>query len=115
MPFIGLGLHILVALFFAVHVIRSDQQIYSLIILLSFPVLGSVAYFLAVYLPDSRLELGARKTVVAVVRSLDPERELGDARAALDFMPTAKNQIHLAKALLEPTLRMKPQRATRHA
>lgn len=101
MPFIGLGLHILIALFFAVHVVRSGQQIYWLIILFSFPLLGSVVYFLAVYLPDSRLERGARKTVAAVVRSLDPERELREARAAFEYTPTAQNQMRLAKALLE--------------
>ncbi len=101
MPFIGLGLHILVALFFAVHVVRTGQQLYWLIILFSFPLLGSVVYLLAVYLPDSRLERGARKTVAAVVRSLDPERELREARAAFEYTPTAQNQMRLAKALLE--------------
>jgi hypothetical protein len=101
MPFIGLGLHILIALFFAVHVIRSGQQMYWLIVLLSFPLLGSIVYFVAVYLPDSRLERGARKTVAAVVKSMDPERELREARADFDYTPSAQNQMRLAKALLE--------------
>lgn len=52
MPFIGLGLHVFIALFFAVHAIRSGQQIYWLVILFSFPLLGSVVYFLA--LPQPR-------------------------------------------------------------
>lgn len=101
MPFIGLGLHVLIALFFAVHVIRSGQQIYWLIILFSFPLLGSVVYFLAVYLPNSRLEHGAKKTIAAVARSLDPERELREARAAFEYTSTAQNQMRLALALLE--------------
>lgn len=101
MPIFGIGLHILVALFFAVHVIRSGQQIYWLLILFSFPLLGSIVYFVAIYLPDSRLEHGARKTVAAVARSLDPDRELREARAAFDFTPSAQNQMRLAKALLE--------------
>lgn len=101
MPFLGLGLHIIVALFFAVHAMRSRQQMYWLLILFSFPLLGSIVYFLAVYLPDSRLERGARKAVVAAVRSLDPTRELREARAAFDYTPTAQNQMRLALALLE--------------
>ena len=101
MPFIGLGLHVLVALFFAVHALRSGQQIYWLIILFSFPLLGSIVYFLAIYLPNSRLEHGARKVVSAAARSLDPSRELREARAAFDYTPTAQNQMRLALAQLE--------------
>lgn len=101
MPYVGLGLHFVAALYFAVHVIRSGQQLYWLIILFSFPMLGSVAYFLAVYLPDSRLERGARRMVAAAAKAIDPERELREARASFDEAPTAQNQMRLAAALLE--------------
>ena len=101
MPVIfGIGLHVLVALFFAVHVIRSGQQMYWLMILLMFPGLGSLVYFLAVYLPNSRLDHGARKAVRAAARSLDPSRELREAREAFDYTPTAQNQMRLAAAQL---------------
>lgn len=101
MPFIGIGLHILVALFFAVHVVRSGQNMYWLIILFSFPLLGSIVYFFAVYLPDSRLERGARKAVASAARALDPTRELRESRAAFDYTPTADNRLRLARALLD--------------
>jgi hypothetical protein len=101
MPFAGLGLHVLVALFFAVHAVRTGQQLYWLIILFSFPLLGSAAYFLVIYLPDSRLQHGARKIVSAAAKTLDPTRELRDAREAFDYTPTSQNQMRLASALLE--------------
>ncbi|NRF68368.1 hypothetical protein HLB44_15345 [Aquincola sp. S2] len=101
MPFIGLGLHVLVALCFAVHAVRSGQQTYWLFILFSFPLLGSIVYFVAVYLPDSRLERGARKAVRGAVKALDPTRELRAARADFEDTPTAQNQMRLAAALLE--------------
>lgn len=101
MPFMGLGLHVLVALYFAVHAIRSGQQMYWLIILFSFPLLGSVVYFFAIYLPNSKMERGAKKTVSAIVNSLDPTRELREAKAAFEYTPTAQNQMRYAKALLE--------------
>lgn len=101
MPFIGLGLHILIALYFAVHAVRSGQNIFWLFILFSFPLLGSLVYLFTVYLPDSRLEHGARKAVASAARALDPTRELRDARAAFEYTPTAQNQIRLAKALLD--------------
>jgi hypothetical protein len=101
MPIAGLGLHIVIALFFAVHAVRSRQQTYWLFVLFSFPLLGSIVYFLAIYLPDSRLERGARKAIVAAVKSLDPTRELRDARAAFEYTPTAQNQMRLASALYD--------------
>lgn len=100
MTIFGVGLHVLVALFFAVHAVRSGQQLYWLFILFFFPGLGSIVYFLAVYLPASRLNHGARKAVAAAARTLDPGRELREAREAFDYTPTAQNQMRLAAALL---------------
>lgn len=101
MEIFGIGLHVLVAIFFAVHVIRSGQQMYWLLILFMFPGIGSIVYFIAVYLPNSRLNHGARKVVTAAAKSLDPGRELREARDAYDYTPTAQNQMRLASALME--------------
>ncbi|MEO8808101.1 MAG: STAS domain-containing protein [Burkholderiaceae bacterium] len=80
---------------------RSGQQMYWLIILFSFPLLGSIVYFLDIYLPNSRLDHGACRVVAAAARSLDPTRELREARAAFDCTPTAQNQMRLASPLLD--------------
>jgi len=101
MPFIGVGLHILIAIFFAIHAIRSRQQMYWLLILFSFPLLGSVVYFFGIYLPNSRLQHGARKAAAVAAKTLDPTRDLREAQAAFDFTPTAQNQMRLAAAQLE--------------
>ncbi|VFR17101.1 putative membrane protein [plant metagenome] len=101
MPILGLGVHVLIALFFAVHAVRSGQQTYWLFILFSFPLLGSLVYFLTIYLPSSRLERGARRAVAAAGRALDPTRDLREAQSAYDYAPTAQNQMQLAAALLE--------------
>lgn len=100
MPFVGIGLHILIALFFAVHAVRTGRDIYWLMILFFFPLLGSLVYFVAVYLPDSRLQHTVRKTVAAAASNLDPGRELREAQNAFDLTPTAQNQMRLAAALL---------------
>lgn len=101
MPFVGLGLHLFVALYFAIHAVRSGQNMYWLLILFSFPLLGSIVYFFAIYLPNSRLQYGARKAVTSAARALDPTRELREARAAFDYTPTAQNRMRFAAALLE--------------
>ena len=104
MPIVGLGLHVLIALFFAVHAVRSGQNMYWLFILFAFPLFGSIVYFVVIFLPSSRLERGARKVVAAATKAMDPTRELREARSAFEYTPTAGNQSRFAAALLESGL-----------
>lgn len=101
MPFLGLGLHFLIALFFAIHALRNRRQMYWLLILFAFPLLGSLAYFIVEYLPASRLERHGRTAGRAIQKSLDPGRDVREARRMFDLTPTAHNQMRLAAALLE--------------
>lgn len=101
MPFAGLGLHILLAVLCAVHVVRTGQPMYWLFILFAFPMLGSLVYFFTIYLPNSRLERNALKAVSAAAKALDPTKEVRAARAEHEHAPTAQNQMRLAQALLE--------------
>jgi len=101
MPFVGLGLHILVALYFAIHAVRSGQQIFWLIVLFSFPLLGSVVYFFAIYLPASQMDRGFRRVANIATKALDPGRELREAQQAFNLTPTAQNQMRLANALMD--------------
>jgi len=100
-PYAGIGLHLIVAVICAIHAVRTGQPMYWLIILFLFPLLGSVVYIFAVYLPNSRLEHGARRAVSVAAKAIDPNREVREARSAFDHAPTAQNQMRLAAALLE--------------
>lgn len=101
MPFIGIGLHVLAAIFFAVHAIRSGQSLYWLILLFSFPLLGSVVYFLAIYFPEIRHSRGARQVIRGASQLINPGQELRSARAELAHTPTLQNRVRLATVLLE--------------
>lgn len=101
MPFFGLGIHLVIAVFFAIHAVRTGQSLFWLLLLFSFPLLGSLVYFFAVWLPGSGWEHGTRKAMNAAGRLLDPTRELREAREAYEFTPTAQNRIRLAHALLD--------------
>jgi len=100
MPF-GIGVHILVAICFAVHAFRTGQDRYWLFILFMFPFLGSVVYAIVVWLPEMRGSRGARQVASGVRRILDPNRELREARDQLDMAATPNNRLRLAEALLE--------------
>lgn len=97
----GLGVHVIIALFFAIHALRTGRPIYWLIILFSFPGLGSIAYFFAEYLPTHKLNRGVQQVSKSALKLLDPSRELRDAEQAFDLTPTVQNRIRLASALDE--------------
>ena len=101
MPFLGLGLHVLIALFFAVHAMRHGKQMYWLLILFSFPLLGSIVYFVVEYLPASRMQRTAGKVANAAIGFFDPAREYRAAAEAYDLAPTAQNKLRLARAALD--------------
>jgi hypothetical protein len=100
MPIVGFGLYFVLAIFCAIHVVRTGQPLYWLMILFGFPLLGSLVYFFAIYLPTSRLRRHALRAVSAAARAIDPTREVREARVAFDETPTAQNQMRLAEALL---------------
>lgn len=100
MPYFGLGLHVIVALFFAIHAVRTGRQMYWLLILFSFPLLGSAVYFFAEYLPDLRFNRTARSAAHAIKSFVDPDREMREAQLAYDQAPTVGNCIRMAQALL---------------
>jgi hypothetical protein len=101
MPFLGIGFHVIVALFFAVHVVRNNQNMYWLFILFAFPLLGSVVYFFAIYLPEMRHSHGARVATRAVTQLIDPNRAVREARNDFDRAPTVQHRVQLGDALLQ--------------
>ena len=99
MPFVGL-VHFAIAAFFGVHAIRSGQPVYWLFVLFAFPLLGSVVYFFAIYLPGMHNSRGGMRAVRAVQTLVDPNRELREATLEFDRTPTAYNRARLGGALL---------------
>jgi len=99
MPILAL-LHIAIAIYFAVHAVRTGRNTIWLFALLMFPLLGSVVYFFAEYLPEKRNSRVMRNTGAALKTLIDPNRELREAQAALEQTPSMGNRLRLAQALL---------------
>ncbi len=59
------------------------KQMYWLLILFSFPLLGSIVYFVVEYLPASRMQRTAGKVASAAIGFIDPEREYRAAEPGL--------------------------------
>ena len=92
--------HIAVAIFFAVHAVRTGRNTIWLFALLAFPLLGSIVYFFAEFLPEKRNSAVVRKGGAALKSLIDPNRELREAEAALEQTPSMGNRLRLAQALL---------------
>lgn len=99
MPFFGIGLHIIIALFFAIHAVRNGRPMYWLFVLFSFPLLGSIVYFFAEYMPSSTLDRNLNKASNLAANLIDPSRELRESKQAFELAPTIQNRMRLAKAL----------------
>lgn len=99
MPFVAL-VHLAIAAFFAVHAVRTGRPMQWLFILFAFPLLGSIVYVFAVYLPAMRYTRQGIKAARAVQSIIDPNRELREASNEFDRTPTAYNRARLAAALL---------------
>lgn len=100
MPYAGLGLHVIVAIHFASHVLRTGQDRYWLMILFAFPLFGSLVYFLMIWLPDARRSTHGQMVARGVQKLLDPTRELRAAQDALELAATPANRLRLADALM---------------
>ena len=100
MPFAGLGLHVIVAIYFAMHAIRTGQDKYWLFILFAFPGIGSLVYAFTIWLPEARRSPQGHLVARGVRQLLDPTRELREAQEAMDLSATPANRLRLADALL---------------
>ncbi|HEX7912384.1 MAG TPA: hypothetical protein VF534_30425 [Paraburkholderia sp.] len=101
MRFFGISLNVIIALFFAVHAVRTQQNMYWLLILFLFPGLGSAVYFFVIYLPALRQSRGARTAARAISRLVDPNRAVREARTDFDRAPTVAHRMRLGAALLD--------------
>lgn len=95
-PIFGLSLLFSIAL--CVHVVRTRQEMYWLLIILMLQPLGGVVYLVAIVLPGMFGSTAARRASSAARAQLDPGRDYREASADLSQAPTVHNQMRLAKA-----------------
>lgn len=96
MPFILL--HLLVAIPCAVHAVRTGRGGSWLMIILMFPMLGSLVYVITQVLPDLKNSRAAQQAKTTVKRVIDPEAERRKAEAQLAMSDTIANRLSLARA-----------------
>jgi hypothetical protein len=83
-----------------VHVVRTSRPLYWIFILLVFPFLGMLIYFIAEILPGMRNDPGARRVVRKVAAKIDPECEKRHASRQFGLSDTQTNRRRLAEESL---------------
>jgi hypothetical protein len=96
--FPALGLSLIFSIALCVHVVRTGQQMYWLMIILLFQPLGGIVYLLAIVAPAFLGGAKAQKVGQAARDILDPQREYRVATQAVDDAPTVANRARLAAA-----------------
>ena len=92
---------VLVQIFCIVHVIRNGRNGLWVLALIFLPLVSAVAYFLVEILPGSGANRHVRAARARAVQTLDPQRELREARDQLDLADTVANRVRVADALAD--------------
>jgi hypothetical protein len=99
MPLFGGGLlSLLLSILLCVHVVRTNQSLYWVFLILFIPVLGPLVYLVAIVVPEMAGGTRAKRMSMAARDTLDPTREYRLAKAAVDESPTVHNRMRLAAA-----------------
>jgi hypothetical protein len=96
--FPALGLSLIFSIALCVHVVRTGQQMYWLMIILLFQPLGGLVYLLAIIAPEFLGGAKAQKARQTARQILDPQREYREASQAVADTPTVANRARLAVA-----------------
>ena len=92
------GLGLIFSIVLCVHVVRTNQNMMWLYIILFISPLGGIIYLIAVIMPSLAGGPTARKAREAARETLDPTRDYRTAKSAVDDSPTVYNRMRLAAA-----------------
>jgi len=96
--FPALGLSLIFSIALCVHVVRTGQQMYWLMIILIIQPIGGLVYLLAIVAPELLGGSKARQVGQTARQILDPQREYREAARAVEDTPTVANRARLAVA-----------------
>ena len=100
MPFFGGGLllSLLVTVLLCVHVVRTNQSMFWIFVLVFLGPIGWLIYLGAVIIPEMLGGTRAKRMGMAARDALDPTREYRNAKAAVADTATVHNRMRLAAA-----------------
>src|SRR5262245_37610831 len=101
MPIILGGVVLLLQLTVIFHAMKTGRPYYWIFIIMAFPVLGCVIYFIIELLPGSRSERKLVKIGNDIVKAMNPDRDMKRKAEELAICGSVENKIKLAEELVE--------------
>ncbi|MEZ5830130.1 MAG: tetratricopeptide repeat protein [Dongiaceae bacterium] len=100
MPVIG-GVIILLQLTVVYHAFKTGRPYYWIFVIMAFPVMGALVYFLVEILPGSRSERNLKKIGNDIVKAMNPDRGMKRKAEELAICGSVENKLKLADELVE--------------
>ena len=101
MPIIGGGLIVLLQLTVLFHAIKTGRPYWWIFVIMGFPVMGCVIYFIVEVLPGSRSERNLKRIGNDIVKAINPDRDMKRKAEELAICGSVVNKLKMAKELVE--------------
>lgn len=95
------GIIILLQLTVVYHAFRNRRPYYWIFVIMAFPVLGALVYFLVEVLPGSRSERDLKKIGNDIVKVINPDRAVKRRAEELAICGSVENKLKMAEELVE--------------
>lgn len=95
------GIVILLQLTVVYHAFRTRRPYYWIFVIMAFPVMGALVYFLVEILPGSRSERNLKKIGNDIAKAVNPDREMKRRAEELAICGSVENKLKLAEELVE--------------
>jgi hypothetical protein len=95
------GVIVLLQLTVVYHAFKTRRPYYWIFVIMAFPVMGALVYFLVEILPGSRSERSLKKIGNDIVKAVNPDREMKRKAEELAICGSVENKLKLAEELVE--------------
>lgn len=100
MPIIG-GVILLLQISVIIHAMKTGRPYYWIFIIMAFPIIGCLIYFVVELLPGSRQERNLKKFGSDIAKSLNPDRDMRRHAEELAICGSVENKLKLAHECVE--------------
>jgi hypothetical protein len=100
MPIIG-GVIFLLQLTVVYHAFKTGRPYWWIFVIMAFPVMGALIYFLIEVMPGSRSERGLKKIGNDIVKAINPDRDMKRKAEELAICGSVENKLKMAEELVE--------------
>ncbi|HNB28949.1 MAG TPA: hypothetical protein PLR41_18410, partial [Alphaproteobacteria bacterium] len=95
MPIIG-GVILLLQISVIIHAMKTGRPYYWIFIIMAFPVIGCLIYFVVELLPGSRQERNLKKFGHDIAKAMNPDRDMRRHAEELAICGSTENKLKLA-------------------